>query len=48
MTEEMESGKEQIEREAPACPMHALHEQAAILDAGDELVLPMHKRVITQ
>ena len=35
-------------QDARACPVHAAHAQTAGLDAADELVLPLHKRVVTQ
>ena len=35
-------------QDVPACPMHAAHAWTADLDAADELVLPMHKRMVTQ
>jgi hypothetical protein len=47
-TEEMESSKEPIRHEASGRPLQTMHTQRTLLDADDELVFPMHKRVVTE
>jgi hypothetical protein len=46
--EEMESRTDPIRQEASGCPLQTMHTQCTVLDADDELVFPMHKRVVTQ
>ncbi len=48
MIETMESGNPANGQPACSCPMHAVRGPRVSLDASDELVFPMHKRVITQ
>lgn len=47
MLERMESTNEAIEQEAADCPK-GLRAQRAVLEAGEELVFPQHKRLVTQ
>ena len=39
---------ETVRQTAAVCPMHAAGVRGRVLQKTDELVLPLHKRVITQ
>jgi hypothetical protein len=48
MTGVLGQAMQAVGTKASGCPMHAMPPQPRGLDAGDQLVFPMHKRVITQ